>query len=140
MGEKNTHRYLLHDRDSIFAKHLDESIKALGLRVLKSPPQSPKANSICERVIGTIRRECLDWLIPMTEAHLREILKTWVSHYNGGRPHSSLGPGLPGPPNTVVATERPSNSRHWLGEGVAVRSKSVLGGLHHEYSLVPAVT
>ena len=140
VGEENTHRYLLHDRDSIFAKHLDESIKALGLRVLKSPPRSPKANFICDRVIGTIRRECLDWLIPMTESHLREILKTWASHYNGGRSRSSLGPGLPGPPNAVVATERPSNSRHWLGEGVAVRSKSVLGGLHHEYSLVPAVT
>ena len=138
VGEENTHRYLLHDRDSIFAKRLDESIKALGLRVLKSPPRSPKVNSICERVIGTIRRECLDWLIPMTESHLREILKIWVSHYNGGRPHSSLGPGLPGPLNTVLATARPSNFRHRLEEGAAVRSKSVLGGLHHEYCLVPA--
>ena len=137
VGIDNAHRYLLHDRDSIFARHLDESIKALGLRVLKSPVRSPKANSICERVIGTIRRECLDWLTPMTESHLREILKIWVSHYNGGRPHSSLGPGLPGPPNTVVATARPSNFRHRL-EGAAVRSKSVLGGLHHEYCLVPA--
>ena len=138
VGEDNAHRYLLHDRDSIFAKHLDESIKALGLRVLKSPPRSPKANSICERVIGTIRRECLDWLIPVTEAHLREILKIWVVHYNGGRPHSSLGPGLPGPPNTVATSARPSNFRHRLGKGDGVRSKSVLGGLHHEYSLVPA--
>jgi putative transposase len=139
VGEDNSHQYLLHDRDSIFAKHLDESIKALGLSILKSPPRSPKANSICERVIGTIRRECLDWLIPMTEAHLREILKIWVTHYNGGRPHSSLGPGLPGPPNTAVAIAKPSNCRHRLGEGVAVHSTSVLGGLHHEYSLVPAV-
>jgi putative transposase len=139
VGEDSSHQYLLHDRDSIFAKHVDESIKALGLSVLKSPPRSPKANSICERVIGTIRRECLDWLIPMTEAHLREILKIWVAHYNGGRPHSSLGPGLPGPPNTAVATATPSHFRHGLGEGVAVRSKSVLGGLHHEYYLVPAV-
>jgi putative transposase len=139
VGEDNAHQYLLHDRDRIFAKHLDESIKALGLRVLKSPPRSPKANSICERVIGTIRRECLDWLIPMTESHLREILKSWVAHYNGGRPHSSLGPGLPGPPNTVVASTKPSTFRHRLEEGVAVRSKSVLGGLHHEYFMVPAV-
>jgi len=76
VGIDNAHRYLLHDRDSIFAQHLDESIKALGLRVLKSPPRSPRANSICERVIGTIRRECLDWMIPLSEAHLRAILKT----------------------------------------------------------------
>ena len=139
VGDDSSHRYLLHDRDNIFAKHLDESIKALGLSILKSPPRSPKANSICERVIGTIRRECLDWLIPMTESHLREILKCWVAHYNGGRPHSSLGPNVPGPPNTVVTSARPSNFRHRLGEGVAVRSKPVLGGLHHEYSLTPAI-
>ena len=134
----NIHRYLIHDRDSIFAKHLDESIRALGLSVLKSPPQSPKANAICERVIGTIRRECLDWLIPMSEAHLRAILKSWVEHYNCGRPHSSLGPGAPGPPATVVVIARQSDFRHRLGEGVVVRSKSVLGGLHHESSLVHA--
>lgn len=139
VGEDSSHQYLLHDRDSIFAEHLDESIKALGLIILKSPPRSPKVNSICERVIGTIPRECLDWLIPMTESHLREILRCWVAHYNGGRPHSSLGPNVPGLPNTVAATARPSNFRHRLGEGVAVRSQSVLGGLHHEYSLVPAI-
>ena len=132
-------RYLIHDRDSIFARNLDESSRNLGLIVLKSPPQSPKANAICERVIGTIRRECLDWLILMTEAYLREILEIRVAHYNGGRPHSSLGPGLPGPPNTVVASTSPSNFSHRLREGAVVRAKSVLGGLHHEYSLVPDV-
>ena len=58
VGLETTHRYLLHDRDSIFAKSLDQSIANLGLKVLKSPPESPKANSICERVIDTIRREC----------------------------------------------------------------------------------
>jgi len=139
VGEHNSDRYLLHDRDSIFAKCLDESIKALGLRVLNSPPRLPKANSICERAIGTIRRKCLDWLIPMTESHLREILKTWLDHYNGGRPHTSLGPDVPRPPNTVATTARPSNFRYRRGEVVAVRSKSVLGGLRHEYSLVPAI-
>jgi transposase InsO family protein len=74
--------YLIHDRDQIFAKHLDDSIQALGVKVLRSPIASPKANSICERVIGTIRRECLDWMIPLSEAHLQAILKSWVEHYN----------------------------------------------------------
>ena len=133
----DTHRYVIHDRDSIFAKHLDESIKALGLNVLKSPPRSPRANAICERVIGTIRRECLDWLIPISEAHLRAILKIWVEHYNRGRTHSSLGPGSAehssGDHKTIELP--PSDG----GGDVAVHSKSVLGGLHHEYSLVPAV-
>jgi putative transposase len=63
--------------------------------VLKSAPHSPKMNSICERVIGTIRRECLDWLIPLPESQLRSIPKSWVAHYNGGRPDMSLGPGIP---------------------------------------------
>ncbi|HEV7390417.1 MAG TPA: hypothetical protein VGO08_02150 [Burkholderiales bacterium] len=67
IGYEDAHCYLIHDRDSIFAMHLDESIRALCLGVLKSPPHCPKANAICERVIGTIRRECLDWLIPISE-------------------------------------------------------------------------
>ena len=128
---------ILHDRDSIFAKHLDESIGRLGVKVLKSPPRSPMANSICERVIGTIRRECLDWLIPLSESHLRLILKSWVSHYNGARPHMALGPGVPDPPVITNALPEPS-SRHRRGESYAVRAKSVLGGLHHEYSLAAA--
>jgi putative transposase len=131
------YQYLLHDRDSIFAPNLDASISRLGLRVLKSPPHSPKANAICERVIGTIRRECLDWLIPMSESHLRSILKSWVGHYNGGRPHMSLGPGVPDPPapRTLALNQE---SRHRVGECLVVHVKSVLGGLHHEYSLAPA--
>lgn len=91
IGCRDGYRYLLHDRDSIFARHLDESIRALGLSVLRSPPACPKANAICERVIGTIRREFLDWLIPMSERHLRSMLKSWVEHYNRGRSHSRPG-------------------------------------------------
>jgi len=138
LGFNHAHRYLIHDRDSTFARQLDESIKLLGVKVLKSPPHSPQANAICERVIGTIRRECLDWLIPMSEGHLRSILKSWVEHYNRGRPHSSLGPGVPDPPD-ILATVRKAETRHRLGEGVAVLAESVLGGLHHEYSLTPAL-
>jgi transposase InsO family protein len=138
VGCGDAYRYLLHDRDSIFARSLDESIRNLGLAVLLSPPHSPKANAICERVIGTIRRECLDWLIPLSESHLRSILKSWVGHYNHGRPHMALGPGVPGPPSAVaqLATRL---SRHRIGERLMVHVRSVLGGLHHEYSLAPAL-
>ena len=65
------------------------------LRVLKTPVRTPQANAFCERLIGTIRRECLDWLIPLNERHLRRILRERVTHYNRGRPHASLGPGFP---------------------------------------------
>jgi putative transposase len=136
IGWEDRYRYLLHDRDCIFAKSLDESIARLGLRVLKSPPRSPMANAICERVIGTIRRECLDWLIPISESHLRSILKEWVTHYNGARPHSALGPGVPDPPARAAL---PAKHSSWcLGRRLAVVARSVLGGLHHEYALVAA--
>jgi putative transposase len=77
-------------------------------------------------------------MIPLSEAHLRSILKSWVEHYNRSRPHSSLGPGIPDPPATL-ATVRKLESRHRLGEGVVVLAKSVLGGLHHEYSMAPSL-
>src|SRR6266581_4405355 len=125
-------KYLIHDQDRIFAKHLDDSIRVLGVEILRSPIASPKANSICERVIGTIRRECLDWMIPLSEAHMRSIRKSWVEHYNRGRPHSMLGPAVPDPPNGS-ATMQKRVSRHRLEEGVVVLSRSVLNGLHHEY-------
>ena len=138
VGEEGDHRYLIHDRDRIFSRHLDDSIEGLGLKVLRSPVASPKANSICERVIGTIRRECLDWMIPLSEGHLKAILGCWVTHYNRGRPHSALGPGVPGPPREVAKVPK-SKSRHRLAPGVLVRVQSVLGGLHHEYSLQSAL-
>jgi len=137
VGNGGGHRYLIHDRDRIFAKHLDDSIRALGIDVLRSPVASPKANAMCERVIGTVRRECLDWMIPVSESHLRTILKCWVTHYNRGRPHSALGPGVPDPPRESAVVPK-AEFRHCVAAGAIVLVKSVLGGLHHEYSLAPA--
>jgi transposase InsO family protein len=131
-------QYLMHDRDRIFARNLDASIKNLGLTLLKSPPHSPKANAICEWVIGTIRRECLDWLIPLSESHLRSILKQWVTHYNEARPHMALGPGVPDPPAGMVSPAN-ARSRHHPGERAVVCARPVLGGLHHEYPPAPAL-
>ena len=132
-GFENRYQFLLHDRDSIFAEHLDESITGLGVRVLKSPPRSPTANAICERVIGTIRRECLDWLIPLSESNLRFILRSWITHYNTGRPHMALGPGIPDSPTDIDHLQ--PHSRHRRGESYAVRADPILGGLHREYSI-----
>jgi putative transposase len=90
-------RFLIHDRDSIYSSDFDSALKAMGLRILKTPFQAPQANAFCERLIGTVRRECLDFLIPLNERHLRGILREWVTHYNQGRPDSRLGPGIPDP-------------------------------------------
>ena len=72
-------------------------------------------------------------MIPMSEAHLRSILREWTTHYNHGRPHSALGPGVPDPPKESVVTPK-SESRHRLVADALVLAKSILGGLHHEYS------
>ena len=59
------YKFLIHDRDSIFSAEADNELKSFGLRILRTPVQAPKANAYCERLIGTIRRECLDWVIPL---------------------------------------------------------------------------
>ncbi len=72
-GEEPT-RYLIHDRDSIYSADLDLALKSMGLKILKTPVRAPTANAYCERLIGTIRRECLDFMIPLNERHLRRLL------------------------------------------------------------------
>jgi putative transposase len=133
----HAYRFLLHDRDSIFSAQLDQHIRNLGLRVLKTPPQSPQANALCERLIGTLRRECLDFVIPLTAHHVQRLLAAWVPHYNHGRPHMSLGPGIPQPPPPLPMTLHAH--RHRLPPHLRVVARSVLGGLHHEYALVERV-
>jgi len=128
----HAYRFLIHDRHATFSDDLDEAVRNLGISVLKTPVRTPTANAFCERLIGTVRRECLDFVIPINERHLRQVLREWASHYNRGRPHSSLGPGM------LDRTQlRPPNRahRHRLAAGKVVRSTAVLGGLHHEYKV-----
>jgi putative transposase len=68
LTEDHPYRFLIPDRDSIFSKDLDKGVSSMGVRILKTPVRAPKANAICERLVGTIRRECLDFLIPFGEA------------------------------------------------------------------------
>ena len=131
-------KFLIHDRDSIFSPGLDRELESFGLRVLRTPVRAPQANAYCERLVGTIRRECLDFLIPLSESHLRVTLKEWVRHYNEGRPHMSRGPGIPADQhrNKERAIQRlRTGSRHRLPKNCEVRARRILGGLHHEYSL-----
>jgi putative transposase len=129
----HTYRFLIHDRDAIFSRHLDQYVRHLGLQVLKTPPQSPQANALCERLLGTLRRECLDCLIPLTENHLRRLLHDWALYYNTGRPHTALGPGIPQPPPHVPAPQQVD--RHQIPGYLQVIAYPILGGLHHEYQL-----
>ena len=79
MAGDEPHRLVIHDHDSIYADSVDHTITAMGQRVLKTPVRSPQANAFCERVIGTIRRECLDWMIPLSERHLRRVFSSGLN-------------------------------------------------------------
>ena len=131
------YRFLLHDRDSIFSPQLDQHIHHLGLRVLKTPPQSPQANTLCERLIGTLRQECVDFLIPLSAYHLRRLLKAWVSHYNASRSHMALGPGIPQPLASLPVPLQAD--RHRLPQHLSVMSHPILSGLHPPYELAETV-
>jgi len=98
-----------------------------------NPKPSESNHPPCaKRLVGTIRRECLDFLIPFGERYLRRILLEWVTHYNQGRPHKSLGPGIPEP---ISGTIPLATERHSLENNCIVRARAVLGGLHHEYRM-----
>jgi putative transposase len=128
---ETAHRFMVHDHDAIYSLAVDRALSGMGLRVLNTPVAAPKANAYCERLIGTVRRECLDWVIPLNERHLRRVLAEWCPHDNRGRPHSALGPGLPDSSSTVAARV----SGHHLPCAYRVTARSILGGLHHEYRL-----
>src|SRR3979409_2261188 len=98
----------------------------MGLTVLRTPVQCPQANAFCERLIGTIRRECLDWLIVLNERHLRSVLQEGGAHYNQGRPPASLVPGIP---NVPLDTLAPANG-HRIPDGHRVVAVPILAGLH----------
>jgi transposase InsO family protein len=127
------YRILIHDRDTIFSKAVDQSVRHMGLHVIKTPVRTPVANAICERVLGTLRRECLNFVIPLNDKHLYGILQEWAGHYNQSRPHMSLGPGIPKPMRTLPVP-RPVHP-HRLPAGQRVVARPILGGLHHEYEL-----
>jgi putative transposase len=128
------YRFVIHDRDTIYSGAVDRALQSMHLRVLTTPVRAPQANAYCERLTGTIRRECVDFMIPLSEQHLRRILAEWVPHDNRGRPHASLGPGIPDEPSIVV----PRSTGHRLPHGHRVADTPILGGLHHEYRLEAA--
>jgi len=130
----HAYRSLIHDRDCIFSGQLDQHVQNLGLRGSSKPRcEVPQANAFCERLLGTLRRECLDSLIPLTENHLQHLLRARVRHYNAGRPRMALGPGIPQPPASLPALLQ--DHRHRLPAHLRVVGCSILGGLHGGYRL-----
>ena len=119
-------RFLIHDRDSIYGVDFRRRVKGFGTRCLVTPPRAPRANGFCEREIGTLRRDCLDNMIVFDDLHAERILREYLRYYHG-RPHRGL------------RMQAPAGAR-WLPPvrpvpAKAVCSRSVLGGLHHEYTI-----
>jgi len=128
MGDALSERkFLLHDRDALFPGSFDAVFRSEGLRVIRTPVRAPRANSICERVIGSLRRECLDWILIVRRRQLEGVLAEYVSHYNTHRPHRSLGLKAPEAAPTPLLSARASPRE--------VRRNDRLGGLLHEYDV-----
>jgi len=100
-----TTKFLLRDRDSRFTASFDAVFTATGMRILKSPSAAPRANAICERMIGTLRRELLDGMLVINERHLSQVLTIYLDHFNAARPHRTLRQLTP----TQAETQSPNH-------------------------------
>jgi putative transposase len=120
-GRATPARFLLGDRDAKFSGPFDEVFRSEGVRVIRTPIRSPKANAFAERFVKTVRVECLYHLLIFGQRHLQCVLREYVRHYNAKRPHQGL----------ALETPEPTVAQH-QGDSVVVRVDR-LGGLIHEY-------
>jgi transposase InsO family protein len=113
-------RYMIRDRDRIYGSIVMRRLRAMGIRDRPITPASPWQNAFAERLIGSIRRECVDHIIVLGEAHLRRVLRSYADYYNNFRTHRSLNKDAP--------VSRPVQR---IG---SIKSHAILGGLHHHYA------
>ncbi len=117
-------RFLIHDRDAKFPPTFDTVLAAEGLAIVRTPYRAPDANAIAERWIRSVRRECLDHLLIVSEAHLRRVLHEYAQYFNQSRPHQGIDQRVPEPDESSLQA---------AGATGNVVAFPVLGGLHHDY-------
>jgi putative transposase len=121
-------RFLIRDRGSNFTTSFDAVFQAAGARILRTAVQAPRMNAICERLVGPLRRELLDRVLILGEAHLRAILTGYQAHYNTARPHQGIAQRVPDTECDIhPATVTNVDARQ-------IRRKPVLNGLINEYA------
>jgi transposase InsO family protein len=114
-------RFLIRDNDKKYGDQFQHVVDGADIDLLKTPVEAPRANAFCERFLGSLRRECLDYMLILSERHLRRIVSEYITYFNQARPHQGINPRIP------CASHLPD---HTEGEIVGV---PVLGGLHHDY-------
>jgi putative transposase len=112
-------RFLIRDRDDKFGTAFDALARASGIRMVRTAIRAPNMNAICERFLGSLRRECLDHVLVLDERHFQRVVAEYVRYHNAARPHQGLGQQTP------IPAERPAEEN--------IVALPVLGGLHHEY-------
>ena len=115
-------RYLIRDRDSVYGAYFQQRLHAMGIRDRPTALRSPWQNGHTERLIGSIRRECLDHVVILGERHLRHMLSSYMNYYNVTRTHLSLAKDTPSP-QAIMAVGR-------------IEATPILGGLHHHYARI----
>jgi putative transposase len=118
--------FLIRDRDSKFSAGFDEVFRSEGIAVIRTPVGAPKAKAHAERWGGSVRRECLDWLLILGRRHLERVLRASATHYNEHRPHRALEQHSPLPKPRLIRRRQ---------DMLCVQRRDYLGGLLHEYEL-----
>jgi transposase InsO family protein len=122
---RKSFRFLIRDRDQKFTNSFDGVFRSDGIQIIRTPFRAPQANAVAERFVRTVRSECLDWLLILNQQHLERVLRVFIEHYNGHRPHRALALTPPTP------TRPPAPQQN----GACVHHRDRLGGVIHEYAL-----
>ncbi len=116
--------YLIRDRDCKYATHFSTVAMGSGTQELKTPYRTPQANGVCERFMGSLRRECLDHTLIHESRHLERVVKEYTAYFNQERPHQGIDQRIPD--HCDQTRSKPTSGQ--------ITSKAILGGLHHSYS------
>ncbi|MBN8638978.1 MAG: transposase, partial [Anaerolineae bacterium] len=114
--------FLIRDNDRKYGTEFQRA--ANGIEVLRTPIRAPKANAVCERFLGSVRRECLDHVIIFNERHLYRVIEEYVAYFNAARPHQGIAGEVPIPSLNSISESAPSTQ---------ITAFPILGGLHHDY-------